>query len=55
MFAADDAEALASTLAAKGVLVSALTPKRIRAVTHLDVDSAGIELLLGRVAEALGR
>lgn len=35
-----DAATLVSALAARGVLVSAFGPRRIRLVTHLDVDRA---------------
>jgi threonine aldolase len=38
-------------LAAEGVLMTAFTPSRIRAVTHLDVDDEGID----RAATALAR
>jgi len=38
-----DAPQLQRRLAERGVLLSALEPRRLRAVTHLDVDRAGIE------------
>jgi threonine aldolase len=38
-----DAPALAASAKAEGVLVSVTSPTRIRLVTHLDVDDAGIE------------
>ncbi len=38
-------------LAAEGVLVGAIGPQRIRIVTHLDVDEAGVE----RAVDAIGR
>ncbi|WP_200800206.1 threonine aldolase family protein [Jatrophihabitans endophyticus] len=38
-----DAAAVAQTAAAAGVLVSALGPRLLRLVTHLDVDDAGVE------------
>jgi threonine aldolase len=50
-FEVDDAPARAAELRAAGVEVSAFGPRRIRAVTHLDVDSAGIQ----RALEAMRR
>jgi threonine aldolase len=38
-----DAAALAAQARADGVLISAVAPARVRLVTHLDVDDAGIE------------
>jgi threonine aldolase len=45
------AQALCERLAARGVRMIALDPQRVRAVTHLDVDAAGI----ARALEALRR
>jgi threonine aldolase len=45
------AQALCERLAAHGVRMIALDPQRVRAVTHLDVDAAGIACAL----EALRR
>ena len=45
-FEVGDAPARAAELQAAGVDVSAFGPRRIRAVTHLDVDRAGIERAL---------
>jgi threonine aldolase len=45
------AQALCERLAAHGVRMIALDPQRVRAVTHLDVDAAGI----ARALEALRR
>jgi threonine aldolase len=39
----DDAPRVAAAAAERGVLVSALGPRFMRLVTHLDVDDAGIE------------
>ena len=39
----DDAAAVAGRAAEQGVLVSALGPRFLRLVTHLDVDAAGID------------
>jgi threonine aldolase len=38
-----DAASVATAAAAQGVLVSALGPRFLRLVTHLDVDDEGIE------------
>jgi threonine aldolase len=38
-----DAAAFCAALAARGVRMFALGPRRVRAVTHLDVDAAGID------------
>jgi threonine aldolase len=45
-FEVADAPARAAEIQAQGVDVSAFGPRRIRAVTHLDVDRAGIERAL---------
>jgi threonine aldolase len=44
----------ARTLASHGVRFSVLGPTRIRAVTHLDIPSGGIDLALDAVREAVG-
>jgi len=49
----DTADALVLRLAAKGVLVTAFGPKRLRAVTHLDVSAAEIDRAVETIAEAL--
>ena len=51
IFEVPDAVALATALAEDGVLVGPVDPRRVRAVTHLDVDAAGIDHAL----EAFGR
>lgn len=43
----DDPAALVEAAAAQGVLVGATGPRTVRAVTHLDVDAAGIERAVG--------
>ncbi len=48
-----DAHGLVARLAEEGVEMSALTPNVVRAVTHLDVDRAGIERALVAVRAAL--
>lgn len=48
-----DPPALIARLAEEGVLVGPAGPGRIRAVTHLDVDDAGIEAALGAFRAAL--
>jgi threonine aldolase len=50
---ADDAAGLTARLAERGVEVSAATGGRIRMLTHLDVDEAGIDRALGAFEEAL--
>jgi threonine aldolase len=52
IFDVPDAEALADKLAAGGVEMS-LLEGRVRAVTHLDVDRAGVEKALAAVHDAL--
>jgi threonine aldolase len=49
-----DAAGLTARLAERGVEVSAATGGRVRMITHLDVDAAGIERALSAVEEALG-
>jgi threonine aldolase len=46
IFETDDAPARAAELQEAGVDIGALGPRRMRAVTHLDVDRAGIERAL---------
>jgi len=50
----DDAPAVAARLAEAGVLVGAVDKHRIRAVTPLDVDDAGIDSALAAFEAALG-
>ena len=47
------ASELARRAGARGVGVSAIGPRRLRAVTHLDVDAAGIERALEVMREAV--
>ena len=47
------AAAAVSKLAARGVLVTAFGPRRLRAVTHLDVSAADIDRAVDVIAEAL--
>jgi threonine aldolase len=47
IFELDDAPARAAALAEAGVDIGALDARHIRAVTHMDVDRAGIERALG--------
>jgi threonine aldolase len=49
-----DAAGLTAGLAERGVEVSAATGGRVRMITHLDVDEAGIERALSAFEEALG-
>jgi threonine aldolase len=46
IFTVDDAPGLCARLAEEGVEMSGLGPRRVRAVTHLDVDRAGVERAL---------
>lgn len=48
-----DAPAVAARLAAAGVLVNAPAARRLRAVTHLDVSRADLEVAMHRLGEAL--
>jgi threonine aldolase len=51
---APDAPAAAARLADQGVLVIPFAARRIRAVTHMDVDDEGIEAALAGLADVLG-
>jgi threonine aldolase len=55
IFEVADAGALAGALADAGVEVSTLGPRRVRMVTHLDVDRAGVERALEALRAILGR
>jgi threonine aldolase len=48
-----DAATVAALCRADGVLVSVVGPRRVRLVTHLDVDDAGIERAIGALQRAL--
>ena len=48
-----DAGAVVRGMAERGVRVSAYGPRRVRAITHLDVDDAGIEHAVGAFREVL--
>jgi threonine aldolase len=50
---APDAQTVAATLADHGVLVIPFADRRIRAVTHMDVDDDGIDAALAALAHAL--
>lgn len=52
--AVPDGPTLQARLAERGVRVIALEPRRIRAVTHLDVDRAGIDRALAAFGAVLG-
>lgn len=49
----DDAEGLAARLEEQGVLLTVLGPQQLRAVTHLDVDRAGVEQALSAIRATL--
>jgi len=53
IFEVSDALALTTALAEEGVLVGPLSARRMRAVTHLDVDAAGVERALQAFSRAL--
>jgi threonine aldolase len=53
IFDVPDAEQFVRALAAEDVVMGALGPRLVRAVTHLDVDDAGIERALGVARGAL--
>ncbi len=54
VFGAPDAEAFCTALEREGVRMSALGPRSVRAVTHLDVDRAGIERAIAAARTAVG-
>jgi threonine aldolase len=54
IFAVPDSSAFCSSLADADVAMSRFGPTRVRAVTHLDVDDAGIDRALAAAARALG-
>jgi threonine aldolase len=51
IFTVDDASTFVATMAERGVLLSALGPMLVRAVTHLDVDSDGIDVAISAARE----
>jgi threonine aldolase len=53
IFDVQDAPAFAAALAEREVAMSHFGPTRMRAVTHLDVDDAGIDRALAAAAQAL--
>src|SRR4051794_24000738 len=53
VFAVPDAGAFCAALARADVTMGALDARRVRAVTHLDVDDAGIDRALAAAGEAL--
>jgi threonine aldolase len=55
IFAVDDAPGLVAALEREGVLMGALGPGRVRAVTHLDVSAADVELALDAVRATVVR
>jgi threonine aldolase len=57
MVVLDDVPApvIAEAAKAQGVLVSQVSPRRIRLVTHLDVDRAGIDRAADVLNELLAR
>ena len=55
VFGVEDAPALVAALEADGVRMGALGPRTVRAVTHLDVDRAGVERAVAAVAAVSAR
>lgn len=53
IFEVDDAGRFAAEMAARGVSVGTLGPRRGRAITHLDVDDAGIDRAVEAAADAV--
>jgi threonine aldolase len=53
IFSVDDASAFLAGLASHGVAMSPLGPTTVRAVTHLDVDDAGIETAIAAARATL--
>jgi threonine aldolase len=53
IFTVPDAQAFCATLAAEDVAMSQFGPRRVRAVTHLDVDDDGIDRALAAATRAL--
>jgi threonine aldolase len=54
IFEVDDPPAVLAALAADGVEMTQMGPGRIRAVTHMDVDRAGVERALEALRKAVG-
>lgn len=48
-----DADTVTAACEADGVLISGMSPRRLRLVTHLDVDSRGVDRALGVLRRAL--
>jgi threonine aldolase len=54
IFEVADPAAVVAGLLAEGVEVTQMGPGRIRAVTHMDVDRAGVERAVAALARVLG-
>jgi threonine aldolase len=54
-FTVDDAAGLCAALEREGVRMGAVGHNRVRAVTHLDVDAAGVDLALGAIRDMIVR
>jgi threonine aldolase len=54
-FAVDDAPGLCAALEREGVRMGAVGPRRVRAVTHLDVDRAGVDRAIDAVRDSVVR
>src|SRR3954449_247408 len=55
IFEVDDAPAFCAALEARGVRMGAVGPRRVRAVTHLDVDAEALQRALEAVEQVLQR
>jgi threonine aldolase len=55
IFTVPDAAAFCTALAAEDVAMSQFGPRRVRAVTHLDVDAAAIDLAIDAVRDIVVR
>jgi threonine aldolase len=55
IFAVDDAPGLVAALEREGVLMGAVGAGRVRAVTHLDVSAADVDLALDAVRATVVR
>lgn len=55
IFEHDDPEGLCAALRAEGVVMGVVGPRRVRAVTHLDVDADGIQTTLNALERVCAR
>jgi len=55
IFECEDAKSLVGALEERGVRLGAVGPRRVRAVTHLDVDAEAIQTALNAIEHVLTR